>query len=582
MSGTSWSKATARDHPRRGNSKSLLRGVGSGSEKDGKTTPSVKSSVQGKLQFWQEMLSGSNSKANTSTSKSVSFASDTTLQPISSSDASSSSSPSAASSLSASSASRSRQKKVGLHHASSSTSRPLSFDASRSPVCQPPSPSPNVASSSTIVSRSKRTTSSPQTEFLRSSHRIGVSNATSQNRRSSSMENEPKKKSIIDWNALSDSDEDNEGLEASSEGKQINWDELSDEENNRDVNSWVPTKDGGGIDWDALSASSDEEGSEDHGEVTWQEQTQADEFKRMLWARLDEEYEEELRELQEASVEDENPVEDETTAKKTKSKLKESKAKYEYEEEEHKRVLLGQELSGKPFIPSYIISYVLEDYLKEAKGKPKGPLKQGYLTKCASNRHGGRRKRRWCILNDQELLYYQRFGDVEPRGSIHLSSVLKCEAYDSKSHSFAFDVVTGDKSFLMHADNTQDREDWIYQINAASQDAKNACVQPVQHASSHVMVDVKVPAIEMSKLVKMDGNITYTRARDIISGKFKQIPVLSSIHDNLHLYLPAYNRWLDEVLLKDEFVSSVLRSKSVILLKERKAPLASVTFQFAS
>ena len=31
MSGTSWSKATARDHPRRGNSKSLLRGVGSGS-----------------------------------------------------------------------------------------------------------------------------------------------------------------------------------------------------------------------------------------------------------------------------------------------------------------------------------------------------------------------------------------------------------------------------------------------------------------------------------------------------------------------------------------------------------------------
>ena len=124
--------------------------------------------------------------------------------------------------------------------------------------------------------------------------------------------------------------------------------------------------------------------------------------------------------------------------------------------------------------------------------------------------------------------------DVEPRGSIHLSSVLKCEAYDSKSHSFAFDVVTGDKSFLMHADNTQDRvcpsttthqflfsplalflfslffhlvlahtlslclprlllsvytpflgltlrmpslklamqEDWIYQINAASQDAK--------------------------------------------------------------------------------------------------------------
>ena len=226
------------------------------------------------------MLSGSNSKANTSTSKSVSFASDTTLQPISSSDASSSSSPSAASSLSASSASRSRQKKVGLHHASSSTSRPLSFDASRSPVCQPPSPSPNVASSSTIVSRSKRTTSSPQTEFLRSSHRIGVSNATSQNRRSSSMvrvllpcllprglfrlsceslqcwsclriqncfikyhllllclyfvcsisylgeffcnapvcfnnepnqENEPKKKSIIDWNALSDSDEDNEG-----------------------------------------------------------------------------------------------------------------------------------------------------------------------------------------------------------------------------------------------------------------------------------------------------------------------------------------------------------------------------------
>jgi hypothetical protein len=67
------------------------------------------------------------------------------------------------------------------------------------------------------------------------------------------------------------------------------------------------------------------------------------------------------------------------------------------------------------------------------------------------------------ITEDEELYYYEKKGDNEPKGKINLLEVQKIDSVSSSfwSRGYYFNLVTKDRVYELCADDDSDRKDWI-------------------------------------------------------------------------------------------------------------------------
>eukprot|EP01122_Echinamoeba_exundans_P010368 TRINITY_DN3871_c0_g1_i1.p1 TRINITY_DN3871_c0_g1~~TRINITY_DN3871_c0_g1_i1.p1 ORF type:complete len:622 (+),score=140.15 TRINITY_DN3871_c0_g1_i1:65-1930(+) len=95
-----------------------------------------------------------------------------------------------------------------------------------------------------------------------------------------------------------------------------------------------------------------------------------------------------------------------------------------------------------------------------------GMIKEGWLTKCG----GGHKswKRRWFILQENLLYYFADKKDMESKGTILLSKVMKVQvasAAAAQKRKFVFEVITSERSYPIQADSEAEMKEWMDAIN---------------------------------------------------------------------------------------------------------------------
>jgi hypothetical protein len=99
-------------------------------------------------------------------------------------------------------------------------------------------------------------------------------------------------------------------------------------------------------------------------------------------------------------------------------------------------------------------------------------------------------KKRFFVLKDRTLYYFNMREDevrtsvLTPSGSIPLRHCKVEPAQTKVMKEFAFQVVTGNRDYILSADNARDYSDWISIIQMASKDPEDESSEPPQPAPS--------------------------------------------------------------------------------------------------
>jgi len=94
------------------------------------------------------------------------------------------------------------------------------------------------------------------------------------------------------------------------------------------------------------------------------------------------------------------------------------------------------------------------------------PEKEGWLVKRGLNVKSW--KKRWFVLKENTLLYFknQNYKELEPSGLIYLQSCSVVVLGDKVDKSFAIEIFTPTRSYVIHASNEQEMNEWIAVISA--------------------------------------------------------------------------------------------------------------------
>lgn len=84
--------------------------------------------------------------------------------------------------------------------------------------------------------------------------------------------------------------------------------------------------------------------------------------------------------------------------------------------------------------------------------------KEGWLTKQGSNRSW---KKRWFVLREDGLHYYKSQSDETAAGVLSLSSAAVRPTVAARQPDHAFELLTKNRAYLLHADSEEDMEEWV-------------------------------------------------------------------------------------------------------------------------
>jgi len=70
-------------------------------------------------------------------------------------------------------------------------------------------------------------------------------------------------------------------------------------------------------------------------------------------------------------------------------------------------------------------------------------------------------KTRWCVIEDNHLLYYKNEKKRELKGSISLKVVSKVGPVNYRKKKFCFEMVTPDRDYHITATSTEEMDDWV-------------------------------------------------------------------------------------------------------------------------
>ncbi len=94
--------------------------------------------------------------------------------------------------------------------------------------------------------------------------------------------------------------------------------------------------------------------------------------------------------------------------------------------------------------------------------------REGFLTKQGHKRKNW--KKRWFVLKDNELSYYEQRGDEDAKGRIPLDDpTVSVQALSGGPYPFMFEVTIGDVPYAMYAQDEKERCEWIDTIERVIQ-----------------------------------------------------------------------------------------------------------------
>ena len=425
----------------------------------------------------------------------------------------------------------------------------------------------------------------------------------------------------VDWDNL-DSDEEGgeEDEEESSQGggnDNSGFDYLdallSDDEEEIGTRDGDGVKKEGKVDWDNLDESD--------GEVDEETKKRDEQLKARIFAALNEEFEEE-QEFQKQQEQKKREKEEAAEASKStssskkktsgfgggfarlrrqsmtdkdsgvekiksgKSKEKDSKGNKSSTSSSSSRpggmnkLMLGRSTaklalppaSTAPKLPSYVVSYVADEYLKSNDMPPK-PVKQGYLNKTgpSKGRHSRKYNRRWCVLYRDSMMYYEKFGDSEPKGTFSIKQVQSVRTLagqkgeDKNIVSVAFEVVLPERVYHFVAESEREQREWLrtLQMAASAKVSDSHLNEEKGGGSGEIIFDIKCEGNR--KIIKCGTNLTYKDFNKLVVDKFSTM--LPSTKD-YHIYMTDTNCWLSD-RVKEKDISTAVKNSTQLELRKR-------------
>ncbi|KAI9033660.1 hypothetical protein CLU79DRAFT_714524 [Phycomyces nitens] len=117
---------------------------------------------------------------------------------------------------------------------------------------------------------------------------------------------------------------------------------------------------------------------------------------------------------------------------------------------------------------------------------------QGWLYRWSRNTFKSTWQKRYYILTDKELRYYKDQQGNELAGIIELRFYKSAIAYPTKKASFCFQITsrcTERKSYIISAENEQDRQLWIALIDSAIRDLVSKTMQRFNRRETEAVKD---------------------------------------------------------------------------------------------
>ena len=114
--------------------------------------------------------------------------------------------------------------------------------------------------------------------------------------------------------------------------------------------------------------------------------------------------------------------------------------------------------------------------------QPQRLYKEGFLTKQGHKRKNW--KRRWFILRDGAVQYYEKHGAREPLGRIPLDDPsISIRSLNGGPHPFMFKIVLSDNQFSIYAQNEKERVEWVEMLERAVEQSLGAAESGGAYAS---------------------------------------------------------------------------------------------------
>eukprot|EP01104_Vermistella_antarctica_P010419 TRINITY_DN2787_c3_g1_i1.p1 TRINITY_DN2787_c3_g1~~TRINITY_DN2787_c3_g1_i1.p1 ORF type:complete len:570 (+),score=200.31 TRINITY_DN2787_c3_g1_i1:353-2062(+) len=358
-------------------------------------------------------------------------------------------------------------------------------------------------------------------------------------------------------------------------GGGFDWDALDDEigeQSSGEEESDNDDGDGGigGMDWDALDDDIDEQEKKD--------QDQKDRLRNLIFSALDAEVEEEAARIVEEKGEDAlkgvlgsmhaaNLAKDETPT--SMSGAEQAKAMDKLRR--HTAMKGSDEGPGMPKIPGYIVSYVLNAFLKD-NPKPQPPLRQGWLLR-SSNRHRNKKNTFcWFVCTDVEIKMYKDFGADEPSKLFEIEKMKDVELIPQLGIQIIMHTDK-DKPLYLFCPGSTEHAAWVHAINSAIRrmalEVEQRKLTSMATSTRNLVLRVSVPALQQSKIVQLPPTTDSDEARRVLLGKFRH-NLDEEQKEGLQLFSVKYNTFLLSVIDNWAPINSVLKQHDLLEFRMKK------------
>ncbi|MDP2438496.1 MAG: hypothetical protein Q8P67_22360, partial [archaeon] len=220
-----------------------------------------------------------------------------------------------------------------------------------------------------------------------------------------------------------------------------------------------------------------------------------------------------------------------------------------------------------PVIPDYLVSYVLDDWMRaHSQQRPRPVIKQGWLAKASPRaRHFSKR---WAVLEEDRLDYYGNFGALDKKGGLLLAGAKEVA---SASSACEFKIVTPEREYRFLASSPADRMEWISMLNitrkALEQKSEYQAVDPASvRESAGIIVDVEISSLNRKKSIRMSSSLTAREATAFILSKFPDVPYSA----DLEVFVVKYQKFLSELIGLSANISSIIGNRDRVDLRKRR------------
>ncbi|EDQ86428.1 uncharacterized protein MONBRDRAFT_38432, partial [Monosiga brevicollis MX1] len=156
-------------------------------------------------------------------------------------------------------------------------------------------------------------------------------------------------------------------------------------------------------------------------------------------------------------------------------------------------------------------------------------LRQGWMVKSPPSSANGQYKKRWkkryFVMDDEQLAYYKKKNPTTLKGSIPLTDIKDVVPEEQSKLQHVFAVYTTDRVYFMQAASEIDRQGWMRDINRLSPSLGRAkrSSNPIQRSFRHVRVshgssddedtqpiastDLTVPALYLGRRVEITTDV---------------------------------------------------------------------------